>query len=250
MAEKDFKSAVAYSKTVLPISMKNLVLADDEGLIFLGRENLQSILDEWAMAEKAFNVAIKSVERANRVYGQNRPTEFYCRQAKIAHDAQLKIAKLIKTAESKPLFCNRRKSPKDFKVGEKVFLSFAEDEADFFAECTVTGYRDNEVLVSVEAYDENGEETLDEGHVVFTSEYLYHAEDLKYLALHPEYFSLFVSFLLFEQEDAQILFDMIEDCVLYYYPETKDEILRLSKEMEAEFAADSTTSTNSPSNAT
>ena len=162
MAEKDFKSAVAFSRTVLPTSMKNLVLADDEGLIFLGRENLQSILDEWAMAEKAFNVAIKSVERANRVYGQNRPTEFYCRQAKIAHDAQLKIAKLIKTAESKPLFCNRRKSPKDFKVGEKVFLSFAEDEADFFTECTVTGYRDNEVLVSVEAYDENGEETSDE----------------------------------------------------------------------------------------
>ena len=132
----------------------------------------------------------------------------------------------------------------------EIPIIVAGETADFFAECTVTGYRDNEVLVSVEAYDENGEETLDEGHVVFTSEYLYHAEDLKYLALHPEYFSLFVSFLLFEQEDAQILFDMIEDCVLYYYPETKDEILRLSKEMEAEFAADSTTSTNSPSNAT
>lgn len=236
MAEKDFKEAVAYSKTVMPPMMRRLIVKDDDGMVFLGRENLQSMIDEWQLMEKAAKTTVEAVERMNREYNQNRPTEFYARELKRARYAQRKLSGLLDRTESRPLFCDRRKSPKDFAIGESVFTCFTEDDPAVFAKCTVTGYKDDYILVSLEVYDDEGNESMDEGYAPYNSEYLYNATDLKFLALHPEYFSLFTSYLRFKPDDAQILYEMIEDCVVYYYPELEAELIRLAKEAEEEEA--------------
>lgn len=229
MAEKDFKSAVAFSKTIMPWSMRRLVLADDDGLLFLGSENLQSMVDEWKLIEKASTIAISATKRMNRDYKEKRSTEFFEHEVKKAKDAQDRLLALMEQSESKPLFCDRRLSPKEFAIGETVFVSFTDE--DFFSECIVAGYKGKEIVLSVETYDEDGNEATDEGFVLFTSEYLYKADDIKYLALHPEYFSLFISYLRLDDNTAQKLFTMIEDCVMAYYPETKDEIMRMLTEI-------------------
>lgn len=236
MAEKDFKEAVAYSKTVMSPMMRRLIMKDDDGMVFLGRENLQSMIDEWRLMEKAAKTTIEAVKRMNRKYDQNRPTEFYARELKRARYAQRKLSGLLERAESRPLFCNRRKSPKDFAIGESVFTYFVEDDPAVFVKCTVTGYKDDNILVSLKVYDDEGKEMLDEGFVPFNSEYLYSEADLKFLALNPEYFSLFATYLRFEPDDAQILYEMIEDCVIYYFPELEAELDRLAKEAEEEEA--------------
>jgi len=236
MAEKDFKEAVAYSKTVMPPMMRRLIMKDDDGMVFLGRENLQSMIDEWRLIEKAAKTTVGAIKRMNREYDQNRPTEFYARELKRARYAQRKLSGLLERAESRPLFCDRRKSPKDFAIGESVFTYFVEDDPAVFAKCTVTGYKDDNILVSFSVYDDEGKEMLDEGFVPFNSEYLYSATDLKFFALNPEYFSLFATYLRFEPDDAQILYEMIEDCVIYYFPELEAELDRLAKEAEEEEA--------------
>lgn len=204
---RSLKSAKAFSRKVIPLGWRSIIINDINMLRYMGSTNLEAMLSEWKILNLAYTARMNFLKRYDGAYYSTHEVDETKRQLSDSVHAIKVISEILPEAEPKPLFALHRSMEDSYEPGDTVFIVLA--EAGAFYPVIVTSHELDKVYVRFENL-----EGTPKGVVDYNSPLLLTPEELKYLAENPDYARLFACASgLAYPEDQELFLTMIEDCV-------------------------------------
>ena len=212
--------AYSYSRKVLPLGWRNIRILNKDTLRFLGEANLNCMLLEWRILNAASKTRLKFLEQNDGAYYAMENIDNVKQTLKHSKFAIREISSILPSAEPKPIFATHRPFENIFSPGEKVF-TVLEDDAIFYP-ATVIEQVFEKVFIRFDNL--NGEKN---GMSDYNTPLLLKSSEVVYLAKNWDYANLYACASGFPfEEDRELFLDMIEDCIIMYFPEVAKTISR------------------------
>lgn len=215
--KRSLASLKAYSRKVIPLGWRNIIIKDYGELARMGKNNLEQMLAEWRILNVAYSARLKFAEANDGCYYSSFEYDNLKESYKDSEFAIKMISQVLPNAVPKPIFSDHRSIFDTYTEGERVFACSSEDGA-FYPVLVIRQELEN-VFVRFDTL-----EGCPEGVISSTSPLLLKPEELMYLTKDPEYARLFAcaSGLAYE-EDIQLYLDMVEDCANMYFGSTSSD---------------------------
>lgn len=214
MSEKQLKKMLDFSKNYIPPGWRPFLVGDFNSLCYIGRENLTAMLRDWEMTLLTSKVVIDRISKTNDESETAMSwLEYRKTMCERARKAIPHFKKILKDAESKPIFCNHR--PLDyFKFNQPVFACVEHDDGSIsdYVRGTVCGLVSNSIVVRL---DENPELV---GEIGIRSPFVLSESEAEFLTRDSNYLLLYSKMCGFKNEGEITFFeDLVVECGIKFF---------------------------------
>ena len=213
MSRSSYEGFETYGKKVMPPTWRSILIPNRDSLLFLGKDNLELILEEWTCLLRGAECYIRRINEGGYRKSYKARYDYLVERRKNAGFAISEIEKVLPTALSKPIITTHRPIVGYFSPDEDVYSTLGMKGILLPGKFVRQDIRDDYVALSGEY----------EGANIRVSHYsplILKVNDLKYLASNGNYLSLFARASGFNyDEGADLYIKMINDRAKKDFPD-------------------------------
>jgi len=214
MSEMQLKKMLNFSKNYIPPGWRPFLVGDFASLSYIGRENLAAMLCDWKLTLHASGALVDCLSKTNDKTESARSwLEYHATLCERAKKAIPHFEKIIKDAESKPVFCKHR--PLNyFNRGDRVFtcIEYSDGSVSDYTKGTVSGVSSNSATVKLDEYQDIS------GEITTRSPFILSEKDAEYLTGDANYLLMYSKMCGFKGGGEITYFeDLVVECGIKYF---------------------------------